>query len=109
MAYAGFTKSLQAEWQYISRVVPGVEAHLEPVETAIRKHLIPALIRVKPAEVDDDLRQLLAHGVKFGGLSLRNPVGGANRLFQASSQAAAVLVASLLSNGDLDALAHNNN
>ena len=86
--------------------MPGVEAHLEPVKTAIRKHLIPALLGVKPAEVDNDLHQLLAHGVKFGGLSLRNPAGGANRLFQASSQVAAVLVASLLSNGDLDALVY---
>ncbi|KAL7528269.1 hypothetical protein ACHAXR_002355, partial [Thalassiosira sp. AJA248-18] len=33
--YAGFTQSLQAEWQYLCRCVLGVEVHLKPAEAAI--------------------------------------------------------------------------
>ncbi|KAL7532612.1 hypothetical protein ACHAXR_004742, partial [Thalassiosira sp. AJA248-18] len=79
-AYAGFTQSLQAEWQYLCRCVPGVEVHLEQVEVAIRKVLIPALLDVKPEEVKEDFRQLLSHGVKQGGINIRNPTAGAERL-----------------------------
>ncbi len=71
-AYAGLTSSLQAEWQYICRVVPGAEHYLGPIKTAICKKFIPALLQVSDP-VDDNLRQLLSQGVKFGGLALQNP------------------------------------
>ncbi len=34
-AYAGLVSSLQAEWQYICRVVPGAGQYLKPVELAL--------------------------------------------------------------------------
>ena len=43
-AYAGFTISLQAEWQYVQRVVPGTAEFFAPVEAAIRTLFIPALL-----------------------------------------------------------------
>ena len=43
-AYHGFATSLQAEWQYMSRAVPGLEAYLQPIEDAIGRDLIPALL-----------------------------------------------------------------
>ena len=101
-AYAGFSSYLQAEWQYLCRTVPGVAEQLQPIEDAIRGHLIPALLEVKPEDVNGDLRTLLSHGVKQGGLNIRNPVEGADRLNQASREAVEVLVQSLKSGSDLD-------
>jgi hypothetical protein len=72
-AYAGLASSLQAEWQYICRIVPGEEHYLGPIETAICEKFIPALLQVSNP-VNDTFCQLLLQGVKFGGLALRNPV-----------------------------------
>ena len=43
-AYISFTCLLQSEWQYLSRAVTGVEAHLGPIEEAIRDVTIPSLL-----------------------------------------------------------------
>ncbi|WP_460986704.1 hypothetical protein, partial [Staphylococcus aureus] len=43
-AYAGMVNCLQAEWQYLCRVEPGVGTHLAPVEDALRNKFIPALL-----------------------------------------------------------------
>ena len=86
-AYHGFVTSLQAEWQYLCRTTPGVGAHMGPVEDAIRKVMIPALLQLAPGAVSDDLRTLLSHGVKQGGINFRNPVEGADALFAASESA----------------------
>jgi hypothetical protein len=45
-AYAGLVSSLQAEWQYLCRVVPGAERFLGPIESAICEKFIPALLQV---------------------------------------------------------------
>ena len=58
-AYDGFTQSLQAEWQYLCRCMPGVEKHLGPVEDAIHRHFIPALLEVNCNEASEEFRQLL--------------------------------------------------
>jgi hypothetical protein len=106
LAYAGFTQSLQAEWQYLSRCVPGVEKHLVRVKEAIRCELIPALLQVNESEVKDDLRRLLAHSVKTGGLNIRDPAAGAERLHQSSVEATKVLADLLLLNTELDLVSH---
>ena len=93
-AFFGFTQSLQAEWQYLCRCVPGVEKHLGRVEDAIQQKLIPALLECTEEEVTDSLRQLLSHSTKQGGMNLRTPAARAARLIQASSEASAVFVAS---------------
>ena len=67
-AYAGMASSLQAEWQYVCRVVPGIAAELAPVETAIRSDFLPSLFGGStPMAIDDDFRRLLGHSVKMGG------------------------------------------
>ena len=105
-AYHGFALSLQAKWQYLCCCVPGVGKHLAPGEEAIREHLIPALLEVLPEAANDNLRALLSLGVKVGGMYLRNPATGADRLLQASKEASEVLVTSLLGNAGLDSVQH---
>ena len=58
--------------------------------------LIPALLQQPPGWASDDLRTLLSHGVKFGGMNIRNPVEGGDGLFEASNATSGVLVAPLL-------------
>lgn len=61
LVYAGFAQSLQPEWQYLSRCVPGVGIHLKPVELAVRQDFIPALLVVEYDQVEEDIWQLLAN------------------------------------------------
>ena len=61
-AYHGFTTSLQAEWQYLCRCVPGVGQHLTSVEAAIKTLLIPALLELPVDHVKAELRTMLSHG-----------------------------------------------
>jgi hypothetical protein len=105
--YAGLTMSLQAEWQHLSRAVPGVEGHLQPIEDAIQGKFIPALMGLTGAETfDNDMRALFANSVKQGGLNLRDPVVAAPRHRQSSLEGSAVLVKSLRPGGELDSVEH---
>ena len=71
--------SLQAEWQYLCRCVPRVGPHLKPIKDAIHQLFIPALFDMKFEEIAPDFRRLLANSVKQGGMSIRDPVAGADR------------------------------
>eukprot|EP00804_Cyclotella_cryptica_P008690 CCRYP_018533-RD/>CCRYP_018533-RD protein AED:0.12 eAED:0.12 QI:0/-1/0/1/-1/1/1/0/466 len=104
-AYAGLVNCLQAEWQYLCRVEPGVGQHLAPVEAALREKFIPALLGTDDP-INDEFRLLLAQGVKQGGLAIRDPAGAASRLHRASTEATGVLVTSLLEHTTLDIEAH---
>ena len=73
---------------------------------AIRGKLIPSLLDLPPEEVTDELRTLLSYDVKQGGLHFRNPATGSARIKQASVEASAFLVESLLGNGELNSAGH---
>ena len=104
-AYIGLTQCLQAEWQYLCRVEPDVGPSLQPIEEAIRTKFLPSLFDFKEP-ISDNFRRLLAQGVKQGGIAIRDPVEGASRLHQASMDATAQLVESLVSGDDLNCEAH---
>ena len=48
-----------------------MKAHLQPVQ-AIVSEFIPALLNIQPGELTPTFRRLLSHGVKQGGMNLRN-------------------------------------
>jgi hypothetical protein len=104
-SYAGLVSSLQFKWQYICRVVTGAGQYLEPVELALCKKFIPALLQVSEP-VDDVFCQLLSHGVKMGGIVIKNPVTSAPRLHQCSMNASDIPVNALHNGGGLNAKAH---
>ena len=57
-AYATFTKVMIRKWSYLTRTIPNISTHLQPLEDMIRSHFIPSLTgRVPP---DDTERELLA-------------------------------------------------
>jgi hypothetical protein len=69
-AYAGLSKSLQAEWQYMHRVVKNAGDHFAPIEEALANVFIPVLLGGKEGE---QLRELFTLPVRQAGLNLSNP------------------------------------
>jgi hypothetical protein len=103
-AFAGLTISLQNEWQYTLRTVPGVAALFDPVEKAIRSRFLPALLGVD--SISAEMRLLMAQGVKQAGLGIRNPVEAADTLFEVSKKACCELVDSLVHSKRLNIAEH---
>ena len=69
-AYAGFVFSLQCEWDYTSRIVPGVAPHLAPIESAIHEHFLPALFEVPPDFITADFCARMTHSVCRAGIGV---------------------------------------
>ena len=69
--YAGLVLCLSAEWQHICQTVPDVGPSLAPVENALRKKFLPAVLGID-GPIKDELRTLLGNGVKTRGLVIRD-------------------------------------
>jgi hypothetical protein len=102
-AYAGMAMSLQAEWQYLQRTVPGAGEKMGPIEEALKEHFLPALFGGK---VDADLRELVGHSVRNGGLGLPDPTLTAARNHETSVSCCVELTDSLLEGIELDCAEH---
>ena len=105
-AYAGFCFSLQAQWQYLQRVVAETEIFFTPVEEAIRREFLPALLDIPAGEISAEFRELLGQGVKQAGLGIRNPVDNASHVHAASRDACSYLTETLMS-GEFFDYAHH--
>jgi hypothetical protein len=79
-AYAGFAKSLQAEWQYVQRVTPNLHQAFAPLELAIAQIFLPALLNSTVDEIAK-LRPLIALPVRHGGLGILDPTKKKLKLF----------------------------
>jgi hypothetical protein len=88
-AYAGVTKSLQQEWQYLQRVVPNCGTAFEPVKEAIQTVFLPALLEATEPECQ---RKLTTLSIRQAGLGLPNPVQSAPGCLAASEACTALLV-----------------
>ena len=67
-----------------------------PLEQVIRNTFIPALIGIAASEVDGELRSVLSHSVKKGGIAIRNPVDTAEHVHETSKAATSYLVRSMI-------------
>ncbi len=108
-AYAGFTFCLQNEWQYVQQVVVDTAPFFAPLESEIWMSFLPALLGIPSTEIDGEYRQLLTHGIKQGGLAIRNPVDTAPSIHSASLAATRHLMVSFVGAGarfDLGAHRH---
>ena len=72
-AYAGLQKSLQHEWGFLQRVLPGIGDQFKSIEESIRDFFVPALFGESTFNEDDYRRNLTALPVKFSDLSIPNP------------------------------------
>ena len=93
-AYCGLAHSLQSEWQYLQRVVPGIGDAFGPVEEAICKDFLPKLFGVE--SITDDLRALTCFSVKRTGLGIPDPTTTAERCHDTSAETCEVLTASMV-------------
>jgi len=90
----------------VSRVVSDVAPHLAPIERAIRNEFLPALFDIGSEDIDAQLREVLSHSVKKGGLGVRNPVDLAPYSFDTSKKATIELLKSMLDDTRFDLVAH---
>jgi hypothetical protein len=104
-AYAGFTKSLQAEWQYVQRVTPHLNQAFAPLELAIAQTFLPALLNCTIDEAAH-LRPLIALPVRQGGLGILDPTKTSDHCYSASTAITSLLTDSLVNNKPLCAMEH---
>ena len=104
-AYAGLVQSLQGEWQYLQRVVPGTSEAFAPLEAAISEVFLPALLE-EPSENLVPMRKLLALSSRQAGLGVPNPQETAIASYQASVKSTGDLATSLKTGAPLDATAY---
>ena len=69
-AFAAYTHSLQCQWTFLCRTMPGNAQWFEPLEDAIRKIFIP---KVFQREVNDLERDLLSLPARLGGMGITKP------------------------------------
>ncbi len=92
--------SLQAEWQYIQRVVPDTEKYMDSIEEALIKDFLPALLGGN-APIDAEFWRFLGLSVKCAGIGILDPRRTAHHCFQTSVACCDVLVSSLLDGREL--------
>jgi hypothetical protein len=100
-AYAGFAKSLQAEWQYVQCVTPNLHQALAP----IAQIFLPALLNSTVDEIAK-LRPLIALPVQHGGLGILDPTTTTDHCFSASTATTNLLTEWLINGTTLCALEH---
>jgi hypothetical protein len=83
-AYAGLTRSLQQEWQFLQRVTDGLSLEFTEIEQALRSKFLPALFGNESA-LDDTRRQLTCLPVKCTGIAIPNPTQTTDKNWKAST------------------------
>jgi hypothetical protein len=91
-ANAGLQKSLQQEWQFLQRVVPGIGDKFSGVEQAILDDFLPALFDDKICETNK-CHALAGLPVKHAGLALPNHTTLVDSNFEASTLVCSHLIA----------------
>ena len=62
--YSILGMSLQLEWKYLKRTVPGVGTIMVPIEDVLIEAFFPALFRWAEVSVSTDHRGILGHSMK---------------------------------------------
>ena len=96
--------SLQSEWQYLQRTVPGVGTLMGLIEEALREKFFPSLFGGE--EIDADFRKILGRGVKHGDLGIPDPQLSAECSYNTSKAASREIVDSLLGGSVLNYVGH---
>ena len=78
----------------MQRVTSDTAAHFAPLEVAIRTKFLPALLGIAASDLDGEFHELLTHGVKMGGIAIRNPGDTAVHVHKTSLRATSHLVTS---------------
>ena len=88
-SYAVYTFGLKHRWTYFLRTLPDIQDLLQPLEEAITKFLLPALVDHKCSPLE---REILALPVKKGGIGVTNPCIEATLEYSVSIKVTTLLV-----------------
>ena len=88
-SYAVYTFGLKHRWTYFLRTLPEIQDLLQPLEEAITKFLLPALVDHKCSPLE---REILALPVKKGGIGVTNPCIEATLEYSVSRKVTTLLV-----------------
>ena len=66
-AYTSFTKSLQSEWRFLQRLIPGSSPCLKELDDVIARVFIPALVGRRVSDLE---KRLFALPTRFAGLGI---------------------------------------
>ena len=102
-AFVAVTKSLQFEWTFLLRVIPGCGPLMTELENCFALYFLPALFGV---EVSAAERRLFALPLRYGGLGVSNPVIMANVCFDSSVHFTSFLRDSILGSATIELDAH---
>jgi len=86
--FAALTKSLQCEWQFLQRVVPGCCDLFTPLDVVLTSTFLPAVFG---CEVTPCVHLVFSLPVRFGGLGVYHPHFAAEFCFSASRNATQVI------------------
>ena len=104
LAYAAYTKGLCHRWKYVQRTIPDISHLFAPLETEIRRSLIPALTG-RPISDSDRVR--LALPLRYGGLGIQDPTDTSDTEYSASTYITEELTELILSQDpDIQKLNH---
>lgn len=92
-AYAAFVHGIRNQWSYLMRTTPDLDDLVHPLEEAIVRDFIPALVG---REVTDEVRELLALPARLGGLDISIPTWKSADEYDASTTVTQPLVASIV-------------
>ena len=83
VALSAYNVGMSKRWSFIQRTINGISHLFEPLEDAIKNHLIPSLIG---REVSCIERRMLALPYRYGGLGIEIPTETADREYNASKE-----------------------
>ena len=79
-SFSVFAKSVQAEWNFLMRVVPGCDEFLKPLEDSIKNQFISTVTNIY--NVSNPQHRLFSLSNKNGGLGIPDPVVKASEQFE---------------------------
>jgi hypothetical protein len=103
-AFVAFSKSLQAEWIFLQRVISGSEDLFKPLRFAIVSSFLPSLCGFSIAENE---ASLLCRPANYGGIGILDPVQTAPSHFNLSKEATHIISQALIGGSNFDLSHHD--
>mmetsp|Transcript_93000 Transcript_93000/g.212801 ORF Transcript_93000/g.212801 Transcript_93000/m.212801 type:complete len:164 (+) Transcript_93000:1034-1525(+) len=96
--------SLQSEWKFLQRLIPGSSAWFGELNDVIKREFIPALLaRRQFSEAEMELFEL---PVRWGGLGILDPTKAAQSSYELSFSATSMVREAILGDEPLDVPGH---
>ncbi len=93
-AYMAFTMSLQSEWKFLQRLIPGSSAWFGELNDVIKREFIPALLARR--QFSETEMELFEFPVRWGGLGILDPTKAAQSSYELSFSATSIVRDSIL-------------